>query len=74
MGPGPGIVVKHSRGGHERYDLEERTTEGSLEVIVQSRKQEVHDPEGGSDEDADIEFELRVLDQSLELQLEDRYI
>ena len=71
VGPLAGILVEHAGGGHERDYLEQCAAEGVLDVVAHAGEEQVHNPCGGYEEHADVEFELRVLQQRLEAEFED---
>ena len=69
--PKGGIVVEHACGGHERYDLKQRTAERVFQSVVHAREEQIGDDACGHDDHGHVELELAVLEQGANLQLED---
>ena len=70
MRPAGDVVAEHTRGGHKRHHLEQRLAETLFEVVAQTGKEQIHNPQRGTTDHNDIELELRVPVERCRLQLE----
>ena len=61
-------------GGDEGNDVEKGGAESMLYAVVETRQQQAHDPQRGGQHNAEVELELRVLEECSESQLENTHI